>query len=144
MISIALPLLLATLAVDQTVVSTREPRPPERQAVRFEARCGGKTLALNGVGPNRPTSEGPLVEIDRTPVELPPEARAFLSKDRSAYRLFAVCPSDTPAFQLRIYRASGSATGGVAYANYAVDVAADGRVTDRGGSTIDADAFWFR
>jgi len=144
MILAALPLLLAAAAADQTVVSTREPRPPEQEAVRFEARCGEKTLALSGVGPSRPASRGPVVELDRTPVELPPQARAFLSKERSTYRIFALCPAGAPAFQLRLYRASGLATGAVAYDNYAVDVAADGRATDRGGSTIDADAFWFR
>jgi hypothetical protein len=143
MILAALPLLLATSAIDRPVVTIRDPRSPDRQAVRFEARCGDKTLALSGVGPNRPTSQGSVVELNNKPVELPPGARAFLSKERSAYRLFAICP-EASVFQLRIYRVSGSATGEVAYANYALDVSADGRVTDRGGSTIDADAFWFR
>jgi hypothetical protein len=142
MMELAFALLLAATQ-DSTVVSGVEAPPPERQVTSFEARCAGKTLRLEGLGLNRPTSQPPLLKIDAAKVELTAPLRAFLSTAGSAYRASVRCVPGSQAFRLTVYRASQTPSG-VTYDLNPVNIGIDGRADDQGVSPTNAETFWYR
>ncbi|GEM_PF-3198908 len=140
---VALIALLAPAQAEPPLLTITEPRPPELLSAGFEARCEGRTLALQGAGARRPTSDAPLLKLDGQNVVLPPAALAFLSADRSAYRFAAVCDRGG-AFHVKLNRVSGTADGALSFDVHAFDVDGQGKLTDRGGQKGTAEGFSYR
>lgn len=140
---VALPLLLVGLQAEPAVVSAVEPTRPELLSTRSEARCGSDKLVLDRLGAGVPASAEPTLTLGGKALALPAAIRSFLSAERTAYRISAVCDANR-TFQLRLYRVSGLATGAHDFAQYSFNVHSDGRITDERSDKTTAEGFFFR
>lgn len=139
----AAAMVLALASEPVVIVGAREPSNPEHMDLQFNAKCGGHSLQLTGIGYRLPKTTPPRLTLDNRPIALPAAATAFLSKTPSSYQLFATCDKKAPTtIYFRMYRISSEKDGAPDYAVYGLDLKAGEIVRDTGEIAADADSFF--
>ncbi|GEM_PF-6565368 len=138
--------LLAILSVGQeVVVPIREPQAATPWTHSVSARCGDRTLLIEGYGGGRPSNRSVTLSVDGISVAGPRvrDVMTDLGSPSAVYRFEITCGQGA-RFMVRINRGEALRAGGVKYEVASATIEAGTLRSYSGMEPADASKFWFR